>query len=437
MHAARIYVVLALCWPTGSTGARDDSLHAQMELEVRGRHDEKATEREDLWVSLVSPPAAEPKTTPELTNNVSEATKHVSQNVSKFWQDTVPVWLGLGKHNETRCAESKKAEETSKNDNWLSRLYWCVPIMIPPLLLVSALPLLYWFSASAVRNDLQNGALSYAGFFIANWVMLYILNPESTPRKVFGTNLKYEKDGVGTVNYEPALMLVMVATCGLIFRVIATGQNEGLSCDNASATFKPADIYMNLNRSISDVMVRFIGQSFLMWYYCAALIERTESMLFSFCSVPRVQFVCIVLVALPCLQGVLRAALGKDFLTNIGSWKMLVYSREYKVEQKKGVKSWSDKLESSPIQNYMRAVMGFLVNQVYPGMILFTIHAMIFHLSYLDLTKTLFSVAFITKLDDEPDDVAQIHVIGDESDKEGEASIGDENDKEGEASVEK
>jgi len=434
MHVARIYVVLALCWPTGSTGARDDSLHAQMELEVRGRHDDKATEKEDLGVSPVSPPAAEPKTAPELASNVSEGVPETTTNDgSWFWQHTVPPLLGLGEYNAARCASAQK--ETTKNDNWLSRLYWCIPVMIPPLLLIAACPFLYWFSASAVRKDLHNLVLSYAGFFIANWVILYILNPASTPRKVigtvFGSNLKYNKPGVGIINFEPAMMLLMVATCGVFFRVIATGRNEGLSCDSASATFKPADIYMNLNRSISDVMVRFIGQSFLMWYYCAALIEKTEEMLFRFCSVPRVQFVCIVLLALPCLQGVLRAALGKDFLTNIGSWKMLLNSREYKVAGQEKV------MESSPIENYMRAAMGFLVNQVYPGMILFTIHAMIFHLSYLDLTKTLFSVAFITKLDDEPDDVAQIHVLGDESDKEGEAPVGDENDREGEASVEK
>jgi len=332
----------------------------------------------------------------------------------------VPVYLGLGHYNAAKCAEKKTNEETTKNNNWLSRLYWCVPVMIPPLLLVLACPFLYWFSTSAVRKDLQNLVLSYSGFFIANWIVLYILNPTSTPRreyrKLLGSYLQFDKEGVGTINFEPAMMLLMVATCGVMFRVIATGLNEGLSCDNAPNTIKPADIYMNLNRSISDVMVRFIGQSFLMWYYCAALIERTEEMLFRFCSVPRVQFVTIVLLALPCLQGVLRAALGKDFFTNIGSWKMLVRSREYKTVGQEQV------IALNYVENYMRAAMGFLVNQVYPGIILFTIHAMIFHLSYLDLTKTLFSVAFITKLDDEPDDVAQIQLIGDENDKEGEAS---------------
>jgi hypothetical protein len=390
--------------------------NSMMVVRGRGHHDEKArrestratTQQEDLVMSPTSPP--------EDTNSTA--------NHSWFWQDKVPVMLGLGAYNEARCQEGKTKEETTKNDNWLSRLYWCVPVMFPPFILILTCPFLYLYSTAEVRKDLNNLVLSYAGFFIANWIILYLLNPESFPRRELGRHLKKTdpKGHIVGINGEPTMMLLMVATCGVIFRVVATahGEHEDASVsartENASATIKPADIYMNLNRSISDVMVRFIGQSFLMWYYCAALVERTDAMLFRFCSVPRVQFVCIVLLALPCLQGVLRAALGKDFLTNSGSWNMILESRAYKTVGKDKV------TETSLIENYIRAAMGFLVNQVYPGIILFTIHAMIFHLSYLDLTKTLFSVAFITKLDDEPDDVAHIEIIVYDTDKEGESS---------------
>ena len=70
---------------------------------------------------------------------------------------------------------------------------------------------------------------------------------------------------------------------------------------------------------------------------------------------------------------------------------------------------------------YIRMVMGFFVNQVYNGILLFTVHTLCFFDGYLNLIKTLFCVALITKVSQE-DEPIEIHTTAGEIGKEGDTS---------------
>jgi len=343
---------------------------------------------------------------------VSQHPPHMFELKSHFWQETVPFMLGLGKFDATVCAHDKTHYDSDKIQAWYDRLRWVAPIMIPSLFLLLGCPFLYCLSSGSVRKDMGGFILSYAGFFIANWVMLAIMNMFAT------RNLHTDLGnlGLGTINFAPFLMIFTVAAGGVIFRVVAAALYEEISCDHDSAIIKPTNVYMNLNRSICEVILRFFGQQFLMWLYCAELEHMTERLNLRFCAVPRVHFVCIILVALPCLQGVVRAALGKDFIANLGPWMKLSRSCGYIVVGEEQFR------RTSRMEIYMRIMMGFVVNQVYQGILLFTIQTLCFQVSYLDFVKDLFAVAFITTLDDESGDVTEIHIIGEDDDKEGEAT---------------
>jgi len=295
--------------------------------------------------------------------------------------------------------------------------------MIPPIISIMSYPVIFYYSKPAAREDMGTLTRSYAGFFFANWATLFILREGIFVRMFAGMGIQLKFDievyGMGhyTVHLGAVLMIFTVAVCGIIFRVVAMAQTDGISCEHPSAKIKPDNIYMNLNRPISQVIMKFTGQSFLMWMYCAYLQETTTTQLaFRSCSAARMQFVSIIMVVLPCLQGVFRDALGKEFFANVGPWMVLRRCRGYRdvdSEEQSAVTS---------IEIYNRLMMDFLVNQVYIGILLFTMHSLCFHASYIDLVTNLFAVAFITTLDDEADDVTEIIIIGDEDDKYGEST---------------
>lgn len=406
MYVVRI-CVLALCWPIGAKGARDESLHTHMELEVRQNSVMMARSRHE---DMARDKIAQNTTKKEHDIVVSQHAPHKFELKSHFWQETVPLMLGLGKFDATVCAEDKTHYDSDMIQEWYNRLRWVVPVMLPSFLLLLGCPFLYCLSSGSVRKEMGGFILSYAGFFMANWAMLAIMNQFATHY----LHIDLNSLGMGNLNIAPFLMIFTVAIGGVIFRVVAAALNEGISCDHDSAIIKPTNVYMNLNRSICEVIMRFIGQQFLMWLYCAELEHMTEQLHLRFCAVPRVHFVCIILGALPCLQGVLRAALGKDFIANLGPWMKLSRSRGYKVVGEEQGR------RTSRMEIYMRIMMGFVVNQVYQGILLFTIQTLCFQVSYLDFVKDLFAVAFITTLDDEGGDVTEIQTIGEEDDKEGE-----------------
>lgn len=453
MYVARIYV-LALCWPTGSTGARDESFHTRMELEVRqnavvsarSRHGDTANSKlnestssreEDQAGSRRNRHHQEEHHDQEKPGNGKTKKWNVATHEHKeeeddegtapvelqshFWQERVPVWLGLHTFDGKECAKDSSLNVKSKRNNWLSRLGWFFPVMIPPIIAILSYPVIYYYSKPAARADMGTLTRSYAGFFIANWAILFILKPGIfvTMFEKWGIKLFFdvEINGIGyTIHIGAMLMIFTVASCGIIFRVAALALSEGISCVHASATIKPDNIYMNLNRPISQVIMKFTGQSFLMWMYCAYLQDTaTQQLAFRSCSAARMQFVCIIMVVLPCLQGVFRDALGKEFIANLGQWMVLIRAREYEV-------AGEEQSVITRVEIYNRLMMDFLVNQVYLGILLFTMHSLCFHASYIDLVTNLFAVAFITTLDDEADDATDITIIGDEDDKDGEAA---------------
>jgi len=87
----------------------------------------------------------------------------------------------------------------------------------------------------------------------------------------------------------------------------------------------------------------------------------------------------------------------------------LVRSRGYQLAGGKEV-------VTSRIEMYNRLMMDFLVNQVYRGIIVFTMQSVCLFDMYLDLVLNVFAVGFITTLDEEGDDVTEFYIIGDEHD---------------------
>jgi len=354
----------------------------------------------------------------------TEAVRAPVELQSQFWQERVPVWLGINTFNGTRCATDPTLNVKSKKNNWLSRLGWFLPVMVPPVIAILSCPVIYYYSKPAARADMGTLTRSYVGYFLANWAMLFVLKPGIFIRMFakVGIDVYFDIDFNGifyTVHFGAMLMIFTVATCSVIFRVIAIAMTDGMICDHVPAKFKPDNIYVNLNRPISEVIMKFTGQSFLMWMYCAYLQDMaTMQLSFRACSAARMQFVCIIMVVLPCLQGVFRDALGKEFLVNLGPRMALIRARGHR-----HVGGVEEESLITRVEIYNRLMMDFLVNQVYLGILLFTMHSLCFHASYIDLVTNLFAVAFITTLDDEAVDVTEVVIIGDGGDKFGDATL--------------
>jgi len=469
MHVARI-LVLAICWPTGSSGARDDSLHAQMELEivqnsvmVRDRHGDttKSKLNHHTGKREEEPKGSRHKSIGKNQNSTWNIT-------SPFWQNDVSYFLGFGRaedDNSTKCDEEHAMADQDKQNggsatvgNWLSRLYWNFPIMIPPFVVILSLPFMCCFSGSGskVHKDLGKFVFSYVGFFVANWAVLAIMTPGFFASRLSATlkadhaitfkRMSMKEEFKYSMDYESMLRILTVATGAVIFRavahmlgpqeakLIATQRQHGNPSRRSQAAppvqqdgpttaqdvpktgptsvkdIMPGNIYMNLNRPLSQVLVKFTGQSFLMWMYCAFLSNMCETRLpYLKCSAARMQFTCIVLIALPVLQALIRADLGKEFFENQASWMALVRSREYKLGPTLMV--------TSRLEIYNRLMMDFLVNQVYRGVIVFTMHSVCLFETYLDLVLNVFALSFITKLDEETGDITAIHLLDDERDR--------------------
>jgi len=515
---AHIYV-LALCWPTGSTGARDESLHNQIELEVgqksvmlsRAGHGDTAKSK----LKHPTGNAEEDYHAPRPINSVGKSsrtrspgrTEHTHQhggmipgtgntsntsntsnttatavNISEFWQNVVPFWLGLGRFSEKKCAEEDNTNVNARghptgHDNWLSRLFWNVPIMFPVFFVILSSPFMFYFSSSgsSLREDFEHLVFDYAGFFVANWAVFLIMTPGFFIWMLKVDRLKFQqKHTMGgwfsfeyAVDLECIFRIVAVATGTVLFRVVATvataGEEErkakaaeeerkakateeerkakaaeeeaaaksfGLEsaagspqplepaagspatagCDHTSIKkIKPSNIYMNMNRPLNQVIVKFTGQSFLMWMYCAFLQDKAETKVpYIGCTETRMQFTFIVLLFLPILQLVVQAGIGTEFIANRGRWMALARSREFQLAGGKP-------FVTSRIEMFNRLMMDFCVNQVYRGIIVFTMQSVCLHDMYLDLVLNVFAVGFITTLDEEDGDVAEIYIIGDEN----------------------
>jgi len=444
---------LALSWPTCSAGARDQSLHNAMEVEAGnssvvvalGRHDNMTpvTHEEEEGPRGTGKDQEGPADKHEEHSALSPPQPHRWQNTSMKntsmkntsmkdhrWQKTVPYFLGLPEFNGTVCEREKDKvkHDLVLHDNWLTRFYWCVPFLIVPLILNLA----YCFSSGAVLKAFGASMQTWCGFFIANWLTMILISPKLMtalfPALKFDLKELRLSSSPASISFHPLLRILSVAAWGVIVRVVAAAHenpdilklfsslppDESVSRDHAAATFKPVSIYMNPKRSMDDVMMRFTGQSLLMMYYWAHLEKSENDLDRASCSVLRMQFICIVLAVVPFLQGVLRAAMGKEFVANAGLWMMLLRSRGYKVADEEEF----TKTRRSEIR--IRMVMGFVVNQVYNGMLLFTVHTLCFFDPFLNVIKTLFCVAIITKVSAE-DEAVEIHTTVDEIGKEGHA----------------
>jgi hypothetical protein len=380
--------VLALCWPIGSMGARDESLRALLELEVQqGSHVQHGN-------ATKAPPAGS-------HGHHGNAASASVKMTSPFWQSHVPYWLGIGQYNAKHCADEPATLIAIKGkfqlpDESNKHMLRSVPVMIPPMVILSTLPCMYYLSSLAERKHLGNFIGTYIGFFIGNVIALRLLVPQ---------------DGLFN-RWNDTALLLLVAIVGVFFRVIAVALTDRISCDLDSANIKPANVYMNMSRPISQVVPKFIGQSFLMWMYCAHLLDTAHGPKGSFlnCSVAKVQWTCVVMIALPCLQGIVGAGFGREFIARLGPWMALARSPRYKLA------GGEQTVTVSLLAIYNRMMMDFLVNQVYRGIVTFTMYSACLFDAYLAFVLNVFAVAFITALDDEADDVSEYCIVCDGTD---------------------
>lgn len=357
------------------------------------------------------------------------------------------IVIDLRKNEDTKQAVENRTKFIQTEELRLTA-YTCLPLAA---LVLCACPWLYrYHSDETDRMSIRWAWANYLGFLLADVIvsflpgmLSYLQEPEGTCKKL----LENDRTKDANATYEECLggfkFTVYFLISSAVFSVCcqaALGWYYGtLKTDTDQSKVTPTDVFMNFEKPIGDVIFRFFGQTILMWIFCASLIiklkkekgesndptEHFSALVKSWMSIegektvnePIVLWNGLVLFILPLLQGIVRSSLGNEFFGDIHLWKKIMASGSYKLTgsggsgtASRGISSRAplpvDKAETgvkvSLVSVKMRGFMACVVNQVYFGVLAYTIPFQFYNSNPADLVMNLLGVTFIAGLDDEP-----------------------------------
>jgi hypothetical protein len=162
---------------------------------------------------------------------------------------------------------------------------------------------------------------------------------------------------------------------------------------------KPDNVYLNVARPFVDVLLRFVAQSLLVWYYVSGIMPSILVL------DNRVMANVMRIVTIPFIQMQMRKGMGNVFFDELVVWRELLRSHRFKIKKTGDIK------ELSQMILRLRQLMSFVSNEVYYVYLVTTLlHLISTSEDPLDFVKDVFAVAFITTLDDESADASEIAV---------------------------